>query len=150
MEIYETQARSLLRRLTSRDRSQWPLKRVETAINELNQTAPKANLEGRYASMGVMLNDIRASLNLGEKITVLVGKPPRKKRTKGPRKHALTIPYRAGRFLRKRYGDNWTGEMTEADWTAFAEEMGYDASRVSQARAALTAVFHGIRGWMDK
>ena len=146
MEIYETQARSLLKRLSARDRSQWPLHRIQTAVNGIAENYPKAQIAGK---LGELLNDVRGALQLQDEIKVLPGGIPRKKREKGPRVKARTVPYLAGLFLRKRYGDKWTGTMTEADWTEFAKEQGYDASRVQQARAQLTAIFHGIRGWMD-
>lgn len=146
MEIYESQARSLLRRLSARDRSQWPLHRVQTAINDVATQFPSVQLEGR---LGVLLNDIRAAAALKDIVTVVGGGPPRKKRQKGPRMTAKTIPYLAGVFLRKRYGNNWTGKLTEEDWQEFAKERGYDPSRLNQARAQLTAIYHGIRGYVD-
>lgn len=119
------------------------------AINQLLVTHPRARLYGKWEPLGNLLNDIRAALSLGDTITVLPGCPLKAERSKGPRKHAVTIPYLAGVFLRSRYGDNWTGELVEQDWLDFALAQGYDAARVNQARAQLTAIFHGIRGWVE-
>lgn len=143
MDIYEVPARLLLRKLHARDRSQWTIAQLEQAVNKLAKTFPKAQLTG---DKGTLLNDIRAAVNLGDYVRVLEGKPPKPVHSKGPRL-TDTVPYHAGKFLR---GRNWNNRLTEQDWLDFAALRGYDTDRIHQARAAMTAAFHAIRGWLEE
>lgn len=142
MDVFEVPVRLLLRKLHARDRSKWTIAQLEQAVNKLAESFPKAQLPG---DKGTLLNDIRAAINLGDTVRVLEGEPPKPVRDKGPRL-AETVPYHAGRFLR---GRNWNNRLTEQDWLDFAALRGYDATRIHQARAAMTAAFHAIRGWLD-
>ncbi len=141
MDIFEIPARALLRKLHARDRSKWTIEKLTEAVNKLAVTFPKAQLSGER---GTLLNDIRAAISLGDSVVVLEGSPPKPVREKGPRL-CPTVPYRAGQFLHQRA---WKNKLTEQDWEEFAAEMGYDADRMLQARAAMTAAFHTIRGWL--